>query len=59
MSLNKVMFANDSMWDTMNLLASTNRIMMHYHENPNVANNKNSLVIYGDNTSKRCEEMLI
>ena len=29
MSLNKVMFAKESMWETMNYLAGSKKIMMH------------------------------
>lgn len=60
MSLNKVMFAKESMWDTLNHLASTNKIMMHYQDqHPNAPPNQNSLALYGDNTSKHCEEVLL
>lgn len=58
MSLNRVMFAKESMWDTLNYLANTNQIMMHYQDSHVQNTSKSSLALYGDNTKQRCQDLL-
>ena len=55
MSLNKLMFAKESMWETLNYLAYTSKIMMHL---PNKKTYKNENSLYGQKKIKRCEEIL-
>lgn len=56
MSLNKVMFAKESMWETMNYLAGSKKIMMHLPNQSEAKNiKKTSLSEFGQKNAKRCE----
>ena len=58
MTLNKLMFTKESMWDTMNFLAKTQKVMMSTnHKNP-YKKSENSLSLYAAKTIKRCEDLI-
>ena len=57
MCLNQIMFAKESMWDTMNHLANTEKVMFTLSENI-TPHPSNSLALYGNKMTKRCEELI-
>ncbi len=58
MTLNTIMFAKESMWETMNVLANTQKVMMHSHGMLKRMDKKESLAYYADLKNKRCENDL-
>ena len=57
MKLNKLMFTKESMWDTMNFLAKTKKIMMSTQTQTPFKKPNNSLSLYAGKTIKRCEDL--
>ena len=58
MSLNQLMFAKESTWDTMNYLAGLEEIMFVDQLETNLKQTtQNSLTIYANKKIKRCEEL--
>ena len=56
MTLHQIMFAPESMWDTMNYLAHNENVMFTHNYGPNYKPT-NSLVLYANKKIKRCEEL--
>ena len=54
MSLNQVMFAKESMWDTMNFLASSKKVMIIHPKEKKTTNN---ISLYAQKMVKRCEDL--
>ena len=59
MSLHQVMFARESMWDTMNYLAHNEQVMFTHGQTATQSRAANSLALYANKTVKRCEELFL
>lgn len=58
MILSEIIFTQETMWDTMNHLAYTEKVMFTHKEKPKNPANENSLQKYANSMVKRCEELL-
>ena len=56
MSLNQVMFARESMWETMNHLANSEKVMFTHSSTAEI-DLSNQLSLYSSKRVKRCEEI--
>ena len=58
MSLNQVMFAKESMWETMNHLANSEKVMFTHSQDLS-AQPSNQLSVFSSKMVKRCEELTV
>ena len=58
MTLNEIMFAKDSTWETMNYLANTEKVMMNLPSNYTKFESQNDSSLYSAKMIKRCDELL-
>lgn len=58
MILSEIIFTQESMWDTMNHLAYTEKVMFTHKDKPVNPATENSLQKYANSMVKRCEELL-
>ena len=58
MVLSEIIFTQESMWETMNHLAHTEKVMFTHKDKPINPATENSLQKYANNMVKRCEELL-
>jgi len=56
MSLNQIMFARESMWDTMNFLSYSEKVMFN-DKNIKFKSKKNNLSLYASKMLKRTDDL--
>jgi V-type H+-transporting ATPase subunit a len=56
MTLNRIMFAKECTWETMNYLANSELVMINPHQKNMEMEKKNETIIYAGKMIKRCEE---
>ena len=57
MVLSEIIFAQESMWETMNYLAHSEKVMFTHKDKPRKINTENTLQNFASNMVKRCEEL--
>ena len=58
MTLNRIMFAKDSTWETMNYLANSEKVMMNLPKSYAKYDSQNDSSLYAQKMIKRCEDLL-
>ena len=58
MVLSEIIFTQESMWDTMNHLAHSEKVMFTHKDKPLNPNTENSLQKYANDMVKRCEGLM-